>query len=253
MSVEFDGKVAIVTGAASGIGKATAFAFSSRGSSVVVSDINEANGEAVVKEIVDGGGKASFIAADVSQADDVFNLIEHTISTYGGLDFAFNNAGTEGVMATTADCTEADWDRTLAVNLKGVWLCMRAEIPMMLKRGGGVIVNCSSVAGLVGFGQAGAYTASKHGVIGLTKAAALEYATSGIRINAVCPGVIDTPMITRAVAGDEKMKAMFAAGEPMGRLGRPEEIAGAVVWLCSDSASFVTGSAIPVDGGWVTQ
>jgi NAD(P)-dependent dehydrogenase (short-subunit alcohol dehydrogenase family) len=247
------GQVALVTGAASGIGRATALAFAARGMRVVVSDVQLAAGEETVRLARERGGDARFVRADVSRASDVEMLVSGTLSAYGRLDIAFNNAGIEGVMAATAEAAEADFDRTLAVNLKGVWLCMRHEIPVMLARGRGAIVNCASIAGLVGFPRAGAYVASKHGVVGLTRAAALEYARSGIRVNAVCPGVIRTAMVERVFEKQPDMEAQLAAAEPIGRLGTADEVASAVVWLCSDAASFVTGQAIAVDGGWVAQ
>lgn len=245
--------VALVTGASSGIGRATAMAFAAEGARVILSDVQAEPGEAAVREIRSRGGDAIFVKADVSRAEDAAMLIDRGIKTYGRLDMAFNNAGIEGVMATTADCTEENWDRTLAVNLKGVWLCMKHELRYMLARKSGCIVNCSSVAGLVGFQGLPAYAASKHGIVGLTRSAALECAKQGIRINAVCPGVIWTAMVERIVKEHPEMQAQLAAGEPMGRMGKPEEIAAAVLWLCSDSASFVTGQALPVDGGWVAQ
>jgi NAD(P)-dependent dehydrogenase (short-subunit alcohol dehydrogenase family) len=246
-------RVALVTGGSSGIGKATALAFADTGYAVVVADVSADSAEDTVEQIRARGKEAFFVKADVSKPHEVAALIEATMATYGGLDCAFNNAGIEGVMAETADCTEENWDRTLAVNLKSVWLCMKHEIPHMLERGRGAIVNCASIAGLVGFGNLPAYTASKHGIVGLTRSAALEYAKRGIRINAVCPGVIQTPMVDRVFREHPDMKAQLAASEPIGRLGRPEEIAGAVLWLCSDEASFVTGQAIAIDGGWTAQ
>jgi len=246
-------QVALITGAGSGIGRAAALAFADEGARVIVSDVQIENGEQTVQEIRARKGEAIFVKADVWKKDDVANLIKQTIERYGRLDFAFNNAGIEGAMATTADCTEENWDRTLAINLKGIWLCMKYELPRMLDRGGGAIVNCSSVAGLVGFPQLPAYVASKHGIVGLTRTAALEYAKQGIRINAVCPGVIHTAMIDRISQQHPETQAQFIAGEPVGRMGTPEEIAASVIWLCSDRASFVTGQALAVDGGWVAQ
>jgi NAD(P)-dependent dehydrogenase (short-subunit alcohol dehydrogenase family) len=247
------GKTALVTGAASGIGRATALAFAREGARVVVSDRDGRGGEETVALIHNAEGDAVFVRADVSVNADVEALIARAVDAYGGLDYAFNNAGIEGSMASTAACTEADWDRIMAVNLKGTWLCMKHEIPRMVDRNGGVIVNCSSIAGLVGFATAPAYTASKHGVIGLTRAAAIEQAKTGVRINAVCPGVIQTPMIDRAIGDDPAKRSAYRALEPVGRFGTPEEVASAVLWLCSDGASFVTGVALPVDGGWVAQ
>ena len=253
MSGELEGKVVLVTGAGSGIGRESALAFAAAGGRVVVSDVVVNGGEETVAQIKAAGGEATFVRADVSQRADVEALVRQTVESYGRLDCAHNNAGIEGDLAPTCDCTEANWDRTIAVNLKGVWLCMKYEIPQMVEQGGGVIVNTSSVAGLVGFLNLPAYVATKHGVAGLTRTAALEYAEQGIRVNAVCPGVINTPMIDRIVAGDAEAEAQFTALEPVGRMGSPAEVAQAVVWLCSDRASFVTGIAMPVDGGFVAQ
>jgi NAD(P)-dependent dehydrogenase (short-subunit alcohol dehydrogenase family) len=250
----FGGKVALVTGGASGIGRASALLFAQQGASVVVSDVAVEGGEETVSHIEEFGGKATFVEADVSDAAKVKTLIERTVEAYSRLDYAFNNAGIEGPMATnTADYSDDDWDRVIGINLKGAWLCMKHEIPQMLEQGGGSIVNNSSVAGLVGFEDISAYVASKHGLVGLTKTAALEYAHSGIRVNTVCPGVIRTPMIERATSGSEDAEAGFAALEPVGRMGTPEEVAEAVVWLCSEAASFVTGHAMAVDGGLVAR
>lgn len=244
-------QVALVTGAGSGIGRAAALAFADEGARVIVSDVHTSNGEDTVRVIRESGKEADFVAADVAKASDVESLVYQAVKRHGRLDFAFNNAGIEGVMASTVDCSEENWDQTIAINLKGVWLCMKHELRHMLERGSGAIVNCSSVAGLVGFPQLPAYVASKHGIVGLTRTAALECAQQGVRINAVCPGVIHTPMVDRLEQTHPGLE--LAAGEPIGRMGTPEEIAGAVIWLCSERASFVTGQAWAIDGGWVAQ
>jgi NAD(P)-dependent dehydrogenase (short-subunit alcohol dehydrogenase family) len=251
METIFKDKVAIVTGGASGIGRATALAFAKKGAKVAVVDWKE-NDEIVylIKEL---GSEAIFIKCDVSKAEEVTAMVVKTIAAFGRLDYAFNNAGIEGTQANTFDCTEENWDKTIAVNLKGIWLCMKHEIPELLKQGKGAIVNCASVAGLIGFAGLPAYVASKHGVVGLTKTTALEYAKIGIRVNAVCPGVIQTPMIDRLTGKTKEAIEQFTGLEPMGRFGLPEEIANAVVWMCSDEASFVTGHAMTVDGGFVAQ
>jgi NAD(P)-dependent dehydrogenase (short-subunit alcohol dehydrogenase family) len=253
MAGQFEGKVALVTGASSGIGRATALAFAAEGARTVVADVAVEGSNETVEQIEAAGGEALFVKADVSQSDDVAAMVERTVAAYGRLDCAFNNAGIEGDMATTVDCSEDNWDRTIDVNLKGVWLCMKHEIPVMLDHGGGAIVNCASVAGLVGFRSLPAYSASKGGVIELTKTTALEYADAGIRVDAVCPGVIRTAMVERVVAGHPEVEAQFTALEPVGRMGTPEEIASSVLWLCSPGASFVTGHALVADGGLVAQ
>ena len=248
-----EGKVALVTGGSAGIGRAAALAFAREGAYVSIGDVQVARGERVVEEIEAAGGKALFVATDVSKWADVSRLVDETIARFGRLDYAFNNAGMEGEPAPTADCTAENWERTLAVNLTGVWLCMRAEIPRMLAVGGGAIVNNSSVAGLVGFAGIPAYVVSKHGIVGLTKTAAIEYAPQGLRVNAVCPGVIDTEMVARFTHGDATALAGLTGETPAARLGSPGEIAEAVVWLCSDRASFVTGQALGIDGGFVAD
>ncbi len=244
-------KVALVTGASAGIGRAAALAFGREGASVVVADIDVERGEATAVEIERLGGDAIFVRTDVSSADDVAAMVARAVARFGRLDYAFNNAGVEGSPMPTAECSLDNWNRTIGINLTGVFLCLREEIPKMLATGGGAIVNNASVAGLVGFAGIPAYTASKHGIVGLTKTAAIEYATQGIRVNAVCPGVIQTEMITRFTHGDPDAAAQLLATEPIGRLGQPEEIADAVIWLCSERASFVTGQALAVDGGFV--
>lgn len=250
---EMDGQVALVTGAASGIGRATAFAFAEQGAAVVVADVADDHGEATVRSIVEAGGRAMFVHTDVADADQVDAMVDHTVAEFGRLDHAFNNAGIEGAPAPLAECSRENWDRTIAVNLTGVFLCLHAEIPALRDSGGGSIVNCASIAGLNGFPGLSAYVASKHGVNGLTKAAALELASEGIRVNSVCPGAIETEMVARVAAEQPEMIERTVAAHPLGRLGRPEEIAATVVWLCSDAAGFVTGQTIAVDGGYTTQ
>ncbi len=246
----FEDKVVIVTGAGSGIGRATALAFAQEGAKVIVSDIQEQNGLATVEAIKKEKGEVYFIKCDVSSEEQVKNLVDQTVEKYGKLDCAYNNAGVEGSPCSTVECSTENWDKTININLKGVWLCMKYEIPAMLKHGKGSIVNCSSIAGLVGFETIPAYVASKHGVIGLTETAALEFAKKNIRVNAVCPGAIHTPMLDRFTHGVEKT---MAEQDPMGRVGSPEEIADSVLWLCSDKSSYVTGQSIAVDGGWVAH
>jgi NAD(P)-dependent dehydrogenase (short-subunit alcohol dehydrogenase family) len=249
-----EGSVVVVTGGAAGIGRAAALAFGRRGAKIVVCDLKVKEGNEVAQAIEQGGGRAMFIEADVSRTADVERFLAKTVSAFGRLDGAFNNAGIEGQLAPTADCTEENFDRTIAVNLRGIWLCLRYEIEQMLRQGnGGAIVNMSSVAGLVGFANLPAYVASKHGVVGLTKSAALEYAKNGIRVNAICPGVIHTDMVDRVTGKDPAVEKRFVDLEPIGRMGTPDEIAEAAVWLCSDAASFVTGHALAVDGGFVAQ
>jgi NAD(P)-dependent dehydrogenase (short-subunit alcohol dehydrogenase family) len=247
------GKVALVTGGGSGIGRATALAFAREGAKVVVADVVVAGGAETVARIQQVGGEATFVKTDVSQATEVEALITATVAAYGRLDCAHNNAGVEGVEALTADYPEADWDRVISINLKGVWLCMKYELPQMQRQGAGAIVNTASIAGLVGAHRMSAYVASKHAVAGLTKTAALEYAKAGIRVNAVCPGVIRTPMVERIFSRHPRAETHMTGLEPIGRLGTPEEVAAAVVWLCSDAASFVTGHTLAVDGGVVAQ
>ena len=248
-------KIALVTGAGSGIGRASSLTLAREGAKVVVSDVNAEGAEATLSAIKERGGDGIFIHADVSKSADVEALIGEIVSAYGRLDCAYNNAGIEGnVGGRLHEYPEDVWDRLIDINLKGVWLCMKHEIPQMLSQGGGAIVNTASVAGLVGSQRLSAYIASKHGVVGLTKAAALEYARDGIRVNAVCPGIIETPMIRRLIAGrDDDFAANIPTRQPIGRLGTPEEIAESVAWLCSDASSLVTGLAMAVDGGITAQ
>lgn len=252
-SENLSGKVAFITGASTGIGRATAVAFAKAGASVAVVDTNTDAGLLTAKMVVESGGNSRFFKCDVSQGAEVKKAVDETVKEFGRIDFAFNNAGIEGEQSVTPDCTEENWNKVINVNLKGVWLCMKYQIPQMLKQGGGSIINCSSIAGLVGFPGIPAYVASKHAVIGLTKTAALEYAKSNIRVNAICPGVIQTPMIDRFTHGEAQIKKQLADGEPVGRIGQPEEVAAAALWLGSSASSFVTGHSLVVDGGWVAQ
>jgi len=249
----FDGKTAIVTGSSGGIGEAAAKRFAEEGASVVVADVKVEAGEATVADIEDAGGEATFVETDVSDPADVTEMVDAAVDEYGGLDFAFNNAGIEGESEATGDQSVDNFERVIGVNLKGVFLGMREEIPVMLEDGGGAIVNTSSIAGQVGFPEISPYAASKFGVIGLTKTAALEYGGEGVRVNAVCPGVIDTPMVEQSREDDPESIEQATAATPVGRLGEPEEIGDAAVWLCSDDASFVTGEAMTVDGGYTSQ
>jgi len=245
----FEEKVAFVTGAASGIGRATAIAFAHKGARVVVADISEQGSHETTRIIKETGGRALSVKCDVSQSEEVKNCLGQSIETFGRLDFAFNNAGVEQKLALTAELPVEEWDRVVNTDLRGVFLCLKHEIPLMLKQGGGAIVNTSSGAGIKGFRSEAAYVAAKHGVVGLTKAAALDYAQSNIRINAVPPGIIDTAMMQRFSGGTPEGYKAVTSQEPVGRMGQPEEIAAAVLWLCSDAASFVTGHTMVVDGG----
>tara|TARA_R110001592_G_scaffold152614_1_gene380240 strand:- start:1580 stop:2371 length:792 start_codon:yes stop_codon:yes gene_type:complete len=249
MSMTFSGKVALVTGGSAGIGQATAEAFAAQGARVVVSDIDEKGGRAVVAGIKAAGGDAVFVPCNVVVADEVKALMEAVISHYGRLDCAFNNAGIEIEQDKLADGSEDVFDNIMNVNVKGVWQCMKHEIPLMLANGGGAIVNTASVAGLGAAPKMSIYSASKHAVLGLTRSAAVEYGKKGIRVNAVCPAVIDTEMFRRAAALDPRKAEFAAAMHPVGRIGKAEEIAAAVLYLCSEGAGFTTGIALPVDGG----
>lgn len=252
MSDGMDGKVALVTGAASGIGRAVALAFAERGCRVVVSDVVQEGASETVELIRSGGGEARFIKADVSKPDEVEALVQETVEAFGQLDYACNNAGISGGSGPTAEHKLEDWQRVIDINLSGVFYSMKYEIPAMLDSGGGAIVNMASILGQVGFAQAPGYVAAKHGLLGLTKTTAIEYAQQGIRVNAVLPAFIHTPLISD-LEQDQETREMLIGLHPMGRLGHPEEVAGLVVWLCSEEASFVTGSPYLVDGGYVAR
>ena len=248
---ELEGKIALVTGGTSGIGRDTAILFAKSGAKVVIAGRRELQGTQTVDFVQASGGEGLFVKADVSNPAEVEALIKKTVEKFGRLDVAFNNAGIEGVLTPIISQSEEDWDRTISINLKGVWLCLKYEIRQMLKQGGGgAIVNMASIIGLVGSVGAAAYSASKHGVIGLTKTAALENAKRGIRVNAVCPGFTETPMADRIFRAPEVHRYVVSC-HPIGRLGRPTEIAEAVVWMCSDRASFMTGQSLVLDGGFL--
>ncbi len=255
MQITFENKVALVTGAASGLGLATAQAFAEAGASVVLADWNQKEVESAAEDLARQGHKALAVLCDVSDDDQVEAMVQKTVAAFGRLDAAFNNAGIQNVLAETADSPRDDYDRVMAVNLRGVWSCMKFELRQMREQGSGAIVNCSSLGGLIGGNQRGTYHAAKHGVIGLTKSAALEYATRGIRVNDVCPGMIQTPMSDRMRAAGQgaELDRMLDTLVPMKRQGLPQEIADAVLWLCSDRASYVTGQSISVDGGYVMR
>jgi NAD(P)-dependent dehydrogenase (short-subunit alcohol dehydrogenase family) len=250
---KLENKVALVTGGSSGIGRASALTFAREGARVVIVDVNTAGGEETVKIIEEAGSEAIFIKADVTNEAEVEMSVNKTVKTYGRLDYALNNAGGGGEPASVTECTKENWDYVIDVHLTGVWLCMKYEIPHMIKQGGGAVVNVSSIFGLVGDEILPAYTAAKHGVVGLTKTAALEYAKNNVRVNAVCPGTILTQSSAHILARSPQFKEDVIAKHPIGRLGKPIEIAEAVVWLCSDAASFVTGHAMAVDGGFTAK
>ena len=248
-AINFAGKVALVTGAASGMGLATAQAFAEAGAAVVLADYREELVKAETQKLVDAGYRALAVGCDVSEDGQVEQMVDRTVAEFGRLDAAFNNAGVMARIAPTADSTRDEWDRVIGINLRGVWSCMKAELRQMQRQGSGAIVNNASVGALTGNPGIGSYIASKHGVVGLTRTAALEYVRQGIRVNAVNPGLIDTQIARDVVSGDERSYSELAKQVPIGRAGRPEEIASAVLWLCSDGASYVVGQALTVDGG----
>jgi NAD(P)-dependent dehydrogenase (short-subunit alcohol dehydrogenase family) len=250
---DFSGQVAVVTGGSSGMGLATAQAFAEAGAAVVLADVNEEALRVASDDLTGAGHQALGVLCDVSQEEQVAALVDRTVTTFGRLDVAFNNAGIQAPPSDAADEPAETFDRVNAINLRGIWACMKHELAQMRNQGSGAIVNCSSLGGLVGLPGRAAYHASKHGVIGLTRSAALEYAPRGIRINAVCPGTIETPMVSDMIAKGELSVPEAVANQPIGRLGRADEIAGAVLWLCSPGASLVVGVALPVDGGYTAR
>lgn len=252
MTFDFDGKVVLVTGAGSGIGEETALKFAANGARVMLSDIDADSGKALADRICDFGAEVDFLACDVSDSSQVQALVARALETFGRLDICCNNAGIEGEQGVTTECSVDNFDRVTAVNTRGVWLCMKHEIPHLVKDGG-AIVNLSSIAGLIGFPGLPAYVASKHAVAGLTKTAALEFAESNVRVNAVCPGPIMTPMLERLMASTPGFSAQITAGVPEHRIGSPADVASTILYLCSDQAAYITGQCLAIDGGWVAQ
>ncbi len=251
--VDLENKIVLITGAGSGIGRATAVLFAKAGAKLALVDIDPQGGQETAEMITSHGSEALFIQADVSKADQVMGMVEEAVAQYGRLDCAFNNAGIEGAPTRTMDVTEGDFDHIIAVNLKGVWLCMKYELAQMVRQGHGNIVNTASVAGLVGAHSLPVYAASKHGVVGLTRSAAVEYARKGIRVNAVCPAVIRTPMVERGMGVFPELEKAMVGNNPSKRLGEADEVAEAVLWLCSDASSFTNGATLTVDGGMTAQ
>lgn len=250
MDSSFNGKVALVTGAASGMGFSTAKMFAEAGAAVVLADVNQAAVESAAASLAAAGHRVIGLKCDVTDEAEVASVVAKTVSTFGSLDAAYNNAGINSPVSDLADADGAEFDRVNAVNLRGVWNCMKYELQQMRKQGSGAIVNCSSIGGLIGIAERAGYHASKHGVIGLTKSAALEYAARGVRINAICPGIIETPMVSEMLEREPEAMAALMKVQPIGRLGQPEEIASAVLWLCGPGASFIIGQAIAIDGGY---
>lgn len=251
--MQLEGKIALITGGGSGIGRETAVLFAKHGAKVAIADLNPISGQETVNLITSTRGEAFFVQADVAKAAQVENMVNEVVAQYGRLDIAFNNAGIDGIPVRTVDGTEEEYDQIMAVNAKGVWLCLKYEIQQMLRQGGGVIVNTASVAGLIGAHSMSAYAASKHAVIGLTRTAAVEYASKGIRVNAVCPAIIRTAMVERAFAHLPQLEQGAIQNNPSHRLGEPREVAEAVLWLASDASSFTNGAALTVDGGLTAQ